>query len=1108
MTIPHQAQYFDFSTLRRATRKDLDRLLRAEPKIEWQGPKERIPGVRVHIESNVFVEKAMVFLQKATPRPRGNHEVADQHVMRQVTFAQEWTRSESLERKRMPGRKPAPPQPVTLSHPKFGSVALMSDADGVFHFQQDPDGIVGVAFPNTVLKTKIKTEIARSSNTVQIRMSGPVRLEIDVALYPETPSINKEAIEHIWTCCIPGLHELTAFGFPRDELIQLGVPKSVEVRFHEREKGEAKSVASHRIVALEKIECDPNLFAIPRESIDLRRASKPNAEDETAKHWCDIATVHRSDRTPGTLRRAMSLDVGGLDDHTSGFGKPVRQSEPEFPKCGSTTFKASSALELRQTGLDGIEFLVNLLAQRVAPIVGNQLPNDTKVRFAVNWLQDFAAFSAAQANGDGLFCLLRDPPSNNDPLSGGQGLLDQLALSMAKRFMENSPPIPFGGADDPITLPAALIAEINALAADTTIQPETRFDLLSASTQVALREAVLAQRLGTFTKDFEGDFGETVYPNEDIPLVHTEVQLERLRLRFPANENFIQRMLITQRGGDANRPEIDVRVKLARLTARMSMERWPGAAFWVTAAGALVVAGIASAAVGPLILTLVLMGPLGWLVLGGLVSSIPTFLVGGIAFLALVLYLVWDVTLIRARFVDTTFSLRLVPTRSADRVTFGATPPTISGEITFSVNSQIPSGVHQIFDALINTIVLPGLEQNVLDEIAPELASAIDGVVGGLPHLRLTPPFSTRVTLNEEIPLGGVGALLPPNPEIRVPEQTILASGAIGLPESLITVGALAHMDFHFPGFAPVVTQTEPDLRETLQGLMQTKTDNGSDPWMGWALSQNVINAYAYAQWIAGRYERTYSDPQLGELLDVINASVSSQNRFSDVDSHAHVWAATAPQLFVSNCAYAEDPRKTYLHVQWPDIRLCFSGILEKPTTLEVRFSATTIGHLAFGSRGDDGKFQLLSFENAFVHLRFDGTEAALQISPLTIQDISATGPLAEIIATLSDADKVALLDALSGEIRKAAIRLLRRWNTEALTFTSEDRFDKQTYQQVFFAEFIPVKTSVYVTLTPGVQLSVFLPFRDEQGAWNAPNSDFRVMTCQEGIELRELANN
>ena len=58
----------------------------------------------------------------------------------------------------------------------------------------------------------------------------------------------------------------------------------------------------------------------------------------------------------------------------------------------------------------------------------------TNVTLNVDWREQLRVFSEAEPLQAGLFCLLRDPPTDGDPVAG-DGLLDRLAVSAARNLL-------------------------------------------------------------------------------------------------------------------------------------------------------------------------------------------------------------------------------------------------------------------------------------------------------------------------------------------------------------------------------------------------------------------------------------------------------------------------------------------------------------------------------------------------------------------------------------------------------------------------------------------------------------------------------------------------
>jgi hypothetical protein len=98
------------------------------------------------------------------------------------------------------------------------------------------------------------------------------------------------------------------------------------------------------------------------------------------------------------------------------------------------------------------------------------------------------------------------------------------------------------------------------------------------------------------------------------------------------------------------------------------------------------------------------LGPLGLLILMGMLSAAPIGAIGeiagGLLFLAGLTYLVWDVSDVHLQVADAVLTSSVAPSFAInpEEVVLEPDEAKLEGTITVSVNSEIPSGIHQLFD--------------------------------------------------------------------------------------------------------------------------------------------------------------------------------------------------------------------------------------------------------------------------------------------------------------------------------------------------------------------------------------------------------------------------
>lgn len=1092
---------FNPRKFRRAQAEDVRKVLFAAPERAWSPPEGALEGVSFELHSHFELDS----LYRALPAQfRDAGDVLPRQLERRarVHYAGGFSRTTELI-----GRKPAPAAVFALENPQLGAVYVDVADKSYLHFS--PSQLPQADLPASLMKDAPRWEVTEEQDTLTLSARGPVSLDV-VIEYSRRDRVAPEIAAAVLSACLPGLKGLVELGLPLKRMETAGMPQTVHTWLVNDTGRRIARLAHHRISDVKTGKMDPALFRVPEGFRDLRH-HKPKGDGA----WHPIGGPRRRARRGKAARSGQAHAAQSAQARAAYSAAPYQatlgtllppkievSTEPALPGCLPSTPHASSALEIRQSLLDAIRFMVNLMANRLDTATGTRPapadPDNTDVELTVEWLAQLEQFHQSRGDfGDGLFCLLRDVPPEDDPLGGGTGLLDRLAESLAREFVAEEEPIPLGGEDDPVALPQAIEDEIAALAQDDSIPAGERFDGLAATSRAAVREAVLAQRIATIALPFDGNFGEQQWPNRDFDLVHIKLQLEQLAVEF-SDEDTIRQLLITLDDADANQPRIDFEVGLERLEATLTMERWPGSWFWWTAAGVLAALAIVGpVAVTGLILTLVGLGPLGLLILMLLLAEAPVATVaGGALILAVVTYLVWDVTRIRLLMEQPVLRSSVSPDRrhNPDEVLLDPDRVSLDGNITVSVNSEIPSGIHQIFDAVVN-FAITQFDVNVREAIESAAVDGLEHAVRRLPHFRLPQPFDVAV------PVALTGAPVD-QVDVAAPQHELVGMSANGVAERFLSAGALTRMKFPFPGLAPQLTQVDLDLREKLTARMEQVSANGMTPRLGYGISQNLLNGIVFSQWLAGRFVRGYNDDQIEEAFATLGAACPDCADISERE--VRVWAAAPPQVFVTPRAYLEEEARPYLSVLFPDVRICMSGAAGKRSTLEIQFSVQSIAHVAFGGLNNGSTRTFFSVEGDYLNVLFDDRREFRRLSPVGTQGFETDGPGYEAIGGMDAAQRLELLQNLQPLLDAAAARLLRRNDVRQISFVpGSTRFDQQVYDGVVLADIQPRRTSLYAVITTFGPITTLLPRRDENDDPVAPLIDLDGLPCEQGANLR-----
>ncbi len=907
---------------------------------------------------------------------------------------------------------------------------------------------------------------------------------------------------------LPGLDQLDHIGLPFEKLTTAGIPEVIEVWEVDPRGIRGALLAQHRFSAVKIGAIDADVFRIPPDYRNLR----DNREDPDEPTWRPVA---RAKSRPRSTRRASSpaqratyqRAAYAYQPGVGQFAPPVQiATEPALPSCRPSTLHVSAALEIRQGLLDAVQHVGNVVSSRLTTFAGGRVspgdPDNTDVAVTIDWLDQFEAFSASQPDGDAIFCLLRDAPPDDDPLGGGTGLLDRLAETLAGALLSVDDPVPVGG-DDPVALPVAVLNEIAAVVADDSVAPEDRFGALAPTTRATLREAVLAQRIATVTHEFNGDIAVPIWPAPSFDLVHVTLQVEGLVINLDGDP-IISGLRIIEDDQDDGRPRIEFTVAVSGFEATLRMERRPGLWFWILAPAALVAVGVGAAAVAGLVVTLIGLGPLGLLILSVIVSSAPLAVLaqvaGGALLLSAIAYLVWDTTQLRLELSNTVVRGSVSPAAAddPDEVVLGAGSATIEGEVVASVASEIPSGVHQLFDWIANAAIAQ-FDSEVRAFLQDIVADGIASGIRSLPHLRLPQPTSITVGLALTGPGGDTAAI-----DRVAPRHALLGFEANGSEDAFIAMAGLTTMEWPFESLRPYLTQVDVDGRENLAVLVRARQGRGA-PVLGYALSQNLLNGQVFARWLSGRLAVDYSDDQIAAAFRTLEVACP---RCAVADARdVHVWAAGPPRVLVSPRAFDEDVRRPYLLAQFPDVRICLSGVAGKPSALEVQFAITAIAHVAFGAANDTGTGRtLFTLANNFLDVRYDERADFFSLSPVETQGVVAVGAGFDAIAEMDPAARVQFLIELQPLLQTAAGRLLRRSGVQALSFApGEAGLSRQLYDGLVAVDFQPRGTTVYATFVLNGPLTLALPTRDGDGAWVAPGLPIDQQDCDAGRGYRDL---
>lgn len=1065
----------DREKLRRPVFTEIRERLSARPKHAWTPPPGDVEGGVFEIVSRIELAAAGKTFGHLLPL----EEEAPARIERKLRVAVGggYRRTESAR-----ALDQAPP-PSGLEHSNHGALYLDHVDRTFLHFA--PEQLAKSAMEVAPPKVELALE-GSGKDGVILRIRGAIAVDVTVRFSPSDVGI--ETIVGLWTVILPHLPATGAEPFLLDKIVARGLPSEVRVFAVDPKRDSRTLLAEHLVETIRTGRIVGEEFTVPEGYRDLRGIS-----DEPRRTCLGKATVLRERPRQGAPGRAAArapqaatFGASSLQAMAPTLLGRLQLSEPVVPSCLDATVRVAAAYELRQQALDAIATVVNLIGRRLTEISGTTgAGEESQTLLDIDWLSQLETFHGAQGDaGDALFCLLRDTSG------AGQGLLDKAAESLARQLLaeiprpatEGGPVAPLGGADAPVVLSATTAARIAQFVRDTDIAPEERFDRLSRARRIAVRQAVLTQRIGRIRHSFDSDFGSNSLPTEEFELVVVDLRLEKVSLRFSAADLLRELRIVD---GDEG-PELKVVLALAGLSAEVGMERTPGAEFLITAAGVLIVGGIVAAATaGALIATLIGLGPFGLLLVGALVSQAPAIalatVAGGALLIGAIAYLVWDVATLRVELEEPvlTATLRVDGDRNPDEVVLRVQRARLGGALTASVERTVPNGIQQFFDAIANGAIA-AFEEQIRDRIEEELPNRLADAIRRLPHLRLPTPFSARVPVAP-----------PTSPDapvaVRLPRHHLMNFADRGVEETLLSVAALTAIEFDFLLLAPVQTQVSPDAREALGAAILASIDEDRSPLLGYALSQNLLNGILYARWVSGRFAQSFGEDATKNAFEWLVAACPACGAVTD-DREVHVWAASAPQFEITTRAYDEDARHPYARVVFPDVRACLSGTAGKRSSLEIRFAMTAIAHIAFGAAMPSGGRTLLSLEDNFIDVFFEHVAGNFTLQPSSTQSVAISGPGFAEIEELEATQRNVFLDALAPLMESAARSLLKRQRAESVRLAGDGTlFDRQVYDGFIEARLIPQGTTLLAIFHIEGAVANALPRRDADGTFHDP---------------------
>jgi hypothetical protein len=1075
---------------RRATSEEVRAVLSADPRVPWSPPASSESGLTFTLRSEVDIEWMRRRLDKNVPGPQPDAGAARLRLQ----LAGEYLRSQDL------GEVGQLGDAAWLHHPKLGGVYLSLKDRAFLHF--GPEQAIGFELPPAP-KSRAVWSIEEGEGGVRVAAKGePV--EFDVT-FSADPALGPWAARLV--SFLSGDSDLEARGFPVQEIAARGPAIATETWLVDQAGARLRRIAMHRLEDIELGQIDPQAFSVPEGFRDLRRREVPRETADRvvafrrALHRQVPAQTARAPRRADVQRRAASALAAPI---MSVFVPSKRPPEIPIESCLPSTQFVPCAFEVRRLLCDNVKSAVNLIGQRLNSVTGTRDPNGL-IAVTVDWLQQLEDAHNARFDtdgtflGDGLFCLLRDPPTGTS--FGGTGLLDRAAEAVAERLVEDASNLPLGGNEDPVDIPVQARLELAAITGDPGIRQNQRWDRLSLASQAAIREAVCKQRLGRLRESFAADVDNQPIPSSDEDYLWVTLRAQGVDIGFDGRE-VVSRLVIR----DENQVEIQIRV--ASISATFDLERAPGMRFWVVAVGVLVVGGVIAFTAAPFLLAaLVALGPLGLAPLLGLLM-VPATVgpLGGFA-LGLLTFLMFDVASLSVSITEPTINLRVGMGVVDDEFGPEVDDMTIEGDLHVSYISDV-SFVHTFVLNSLSQLASTEFEANVLDQIADNVSGRVQGAVRGQPFFVLPQRLARSIVVeigSTELPSG---ESLPF--EITTP---ILGHDLLGVSESVAVtdadsrMGAAAHSQLKVsPREAGLfTTQGDLDVEKRLTALL----DDAQNPYLGYAFSQNLLNGFAQAMWIDGVLR--------AELITGLNEAVAALAKACpDVIKDpgictAHAWVAASPRILLTPRAFCEERTLDGRAVQpclrafFDDVRLCLSCGTDG-SILEIQFAFDCLAHLGLGSRdANSGRLSLFRATNTLADLYFDNRDGRFQIAPHGVQGVVGAGGVFAPLESHDCTCRVEVLNAIQDLMRRAAIAIMDTSPVRRITFfeAGENAFmNAHRYDGVLSVNMFPLRTTLYVLISPSAGLIGIAPFSGQPSTQSLDNAG-----CETGRALRALVS-
>ena len=938
----------------------------------------------------------------------------------------------------------------------FGNnvVFIENDSEGVLYIDKtdktylhmDSDQVLSSAIKNKST-AKIKNicedeHEGKTVNIVEIEISKPEALIIKLWCWDDKKT--KEFRSDVYKKVIGCPDKLNQCQFPVDKLISLGVPLKGETYM----PGCDEPVSEFFLQDYTLVETDKSLFEIPKDYVDIRKASK------SSKKHSYQAPVKASKLRPGYINRNndsifqddnAKAESGGADknnDSTSFVRKnltaAVATQNPHRLKpvctCLESTYGSQVASEFEQQLPDDLKFVVNEISRRLSGFTGSN------GNLKLDWLDQFKAFSDDLADGDGLYCMLRDEPdpSSADPQEqmGGMGLIDVQVERMVRSLLVDSTfaditpvVIPAGSFSiaGQLIIPGVMAATLISILSNTAIEPGDRFDTLSADDQRDLRELYLTQKIATINLEYPESTGtQSVF--------HDLLRFRVDNIEFDIRIDNTQVIDTFTLGNN----DIHLLLKLPNASGSAFTSRWPSTLYW-----AVLGIGIVGCFFAPFLCSLI-----------PLVATVGTFLLLDAAFVSI-------------EFNNIEVDMHVNFTPNANGVLEPNTTFDLDMDVSVFYISVIPTGIHQILSAIYSIV---GTHTDlILSLLESQLSTQFNNFVKNDLKLTYPPQFGP-------VPLVGLSSIVNGVDEQHLYMEAELNAGLLGI-------------------ISPYITQVDTNINQQLleyRDEFQSDADTKSlRHYKGFVLSQNFVNHYIHILWRLGMYNYVLSNDESIKVLEGIKDLLPDLE--IDGEMHVHICPVVSPRLVFTPCGI--ESRSTYMTCFFDDIRLCIATKKGKDETciLEIQLAAKVTAELGFGGLNKDtGKLDIIKITDRFMDIYFDQSDISVNLIHPETQGYDTSGNCFNDL----NCDH---LEALQPLLEETVRWMLKSRDSSSIPRSDSDTLLEQTYTfsgQFFKFVFWVKRGNLYAHIGFGGPVQLLL----EDGL--LPIND---MDCETGKTILEL---